>query len=55
MSDKTVTLSEEQWRLVSETTTTWLLDYADLNDGNWPEREEYVEALSAFHEALNKA
>lgn len=38
---------------VTEALETWLLDYADPDDGDWPERAEYVKAINDFRAALN--
>jgi hypothetical protein len=38
---------------VAEALDTWLLDYADPDDGDWPERAEYVSAISTFKATLS--
>ena len=45
-------LEPYQWTRISRVLTTWLLDYADPADGDWPERDEYKEAIDALHSAL---
>lgn len=44
-------LGENVHRVV-EALETWLLDYADPDDGDWPERADHVKAINDFRSAL---
>lgn len=52
MSDGAVEITREHARLIQVALDQWCLDYADPDDGNWPERQEYLEAISAFRAAV---